>query len=143
MTSPNLKKKPVVIIAYRPSGNHLEDTFKGLKQWFNDIIVVGPENSYVSQIVKMDGGSWVVSDSPHIVDLWEEGIRSQISNWYILIQDKEYLSTTLKQSVIKTISKDPVMSVFNSFERNSFFLKKQMKYNLEWNGDPSSGLLYV
>ena len=60
-----------------------------------------------------------------------------------MIQDKEYLSTSLKQSVIKTISKDPVTAAFNSFERNSFFLKKQMKYNLEWNGDPSSGLLYV
>ena len=143
MTSSKPQKKPVVIIAYRPPGNHLEDTFKDLKKWFNDIIVVGPENSHVSQIVKMAGGSWVVSDSPQIVDLWEQGIRSQLCNWYILIQDKEYLSTSLKQSVIQTIDRDPVISVFNSFERNSFFLKKRMKYNLEWNGDPSSGLLHI
>jgi ADP-heptose:LPS heptosyltransferase len=143
MTSPNPQKPPIVIIAYRPPGNRLEDTFKDLKQWFNDIIVVGPENSYLSQVVKMDGGSWVVSDSPHIVDLWEQGVRSQISSWYILIQDKEYLSTSLKQSLIETTYKDPVISTFNSFERKSFFLKKQMKYNLEWKGDPSSGLLYV
>jgi ADP-heptose:LPS heptosyltransferase len=143
MTSFSTPKQPVVIIAYRPPGKHLEDTFKDLKQWFNDIIVVGPEHSYLSQVMKMDGASWIVSDSPHIVDLWEQGIRSQISSWYILIQDKEYLSTSLKQSLIEATYKDPVISTFNSFIRKSFFLKKQMKYDLEWNGDPSSGLLHV
>ena len=87
------EKTPTVIIAYREPGNHLEASFQDLKRWFKNIVVVGPKNSHILQVVKNSGGSWIVSDSPHIAELWEKGIRAQNSDWYMLVQDKEYLST--------------------------------------------------
>ena len=136
------EKTPVVIIAYRKPGNHLVDSFKDLKLWFENIVVVGPENPHISRVIKENGGSWIVSESPHIFELWETGIRVQNSVWYILIQDKEYLSSVLKENITETIPTKPVSSYFYPFDRKSFFLKQRLKYNINWACDPSSGLLY-
>ena len=136
------EKTPVVIIAYRKPGNHLVDSFQNLKLWFENIVVVGPENPHISRVIKENGGSWIVSESPHIFELWETGIRVQNSVWYILIQDKEYLSSVLKENITETIRTKPVSSYFYPFDRKSFFLKQRLKYNMNWACDPSSGLLY-
>ena len=136
------EKTPIVIIAYRKPGNHLVDSFKDLKHSFENIVVVGPENPHISRVIKENGGSWIVSESPHILELWETGIRVQNSVWYILIQDKEYLSSVLKENITKTIPTKPVSSYFYPFDRKSFFLKQRLKYNMNWACDPSSGLLY-
>ena len=136
------EKTPVVIIAYRKPGNHLVDTFQNLKLWFENIVVVGPESPHISQVIKENGGSWIMSESPHISELWETGIRAQNSVWYILIQDKEYLSSVLKENITKTIRIKPVSPDFYPFDRESFFLKQRLKYNMNWACDPSSGLLF-
>ena len=137
------EKTPVVIIAYRKPGNHLVDSFQNLKLWFQNIIVVGPENPHISRVIKENGGSWIVSESPHISELWETGIRIQSSAWYILIQDKEYLSSVLKENITKTIRTKPVSTSFYPFGRKSFFLKQRLKYDMNWACDPSSGLLFI
>ena len=137
------EKTPVVIIAYRKPGNHLVDTFQNLKLWFENIVVVGPENPHISRVIKENGGSWIVSESPHIFELWETGIRVQNSVWYILIQDKEYLSSVLKENITETIRTKPVPSYFYPFDRKSFFLKQRLKYNMNWACDPPSGLLFI
>ena len=143
MSFTNDEKTPVVIIAYRKPGNHLVNSFPNLKLWFENIVVVGPENPHISQVIKENGGSWIVSESPHIFELWETGIRVQNAVWYILIQDKEYLSSVLKENITETIRTKPVSSYFYSFDRKSFFLKQRLKYNMNWVCDPPSGLLFI
>ena len=105
LATANPELTPTVIIAYRGPGSHLEASFLDLKIWFKNIVVVGPENFHISQFVKNNGGSWVVSDSLQIAQLWEEGIKSKLSDWYILIQNTEYLSTVLKESIIEVVQK--------------------------------------
>ena len=83
-------KTPVVIIAHRDPGSHLESVFQDLKLWFKNIVVVGSENSCFSQVIIDNGGFWVSSDSLHIGELWGKGIKTQQSDWYMLIQDTEY-----------------------------------------------------
>ncbi len=143
MSLTDSEKTPTVIIAYREPGNHLLDSFQDLKHGFENIVVVGPENPSILRVIKENGGSWIVSETPHIIELWETGIRAQNSAWYILIQDKEYLSSVLKENIIQAIRTKPVASYFYSFDRKSFFLKQRLKYNMSWTSDPFSGLLYI
>ena len=143
MTPSSLKKKPTVVIAHRGPGNHLENVLQDLKLWFENIVVVGSKNSYFSQLVKDNGGYWVSSDSPHLGELWEKGMKTQQSDWYLLIQDTEYLSAVLKESVVETILINQVKPSFYPFKRDSFFLKQRLKYNLDWTQDPPSGLLFI
>jgi len=143
MTPHNKEEKPIVIIAYREPGKHLVGLFQDLKLWFKNIVVVGPKNNENSHVLKNNGCSWIVSKSPDITELWEIGINAKSSDWYILIQDREYLSSVLKENIIETIKTKPITSNFYTFNRKSFFLKQRLKYNMEWTCEPTSGLLYI
>lgn len=142
MIPPSPEKTPIVIIAHRGSGNHLERVFQDLNLWFKNIIVVGSEKSGFSKIIQGNGGTWISSDSTQIRKLWEEGIRSHNSNWYILIQDTEYLSAVLKEAIVEIVNKNPIDPSFYPFYRQRFFLKQRLKYNFNWIQEVPSGLFY-
>ena len=118
----NKEEKPIVIIAYREPGSHLVGLLQDLKLWFKNFVIVGPKNNEDLHVLTNNGCSWVISKSPHIFELWEIGINAKSSDWYILIQDREYLSSVLKKNIIETIKTKPIASNFYTFDRKSFFL---------------------
>ena len=136
------EKNPTVVIAHRVGGEHLERSFLDLIPWFENVVVVGPEHPQIAQAVKHHGGSWIDSDSPHVAKLWEEGMRSRDSDWYLLIQSTQYLSTVLKETITETIRSNQDAPKFYTFARLNFFLKQRLKYNLEWTHELPSGLLF-
>ena len=137
------EKNPTVVIAHRAEVEHLERSFLDLLPWFENIIVVGPEHPQILQVVKHHGRSWINSDSPHIVELWEEGMRSKESDWYLLIQSTEYLSTVLKEAITEIIQSSQDKPKVYTFAHQNFFLKQRLKYNLEWTHELQSGLLFA
>ena len=137
------EKNPTVVIAHRAEVEHLEHSFLDLLPWFENIIVVGPEHPQILQVVKHHGRSWINSDSPHIVELWEEGMRSKESDWYLLIQSTEYLSTVLKEAITEIIQSSQDKPKVYTFAHQNFFLKQRLKYNLEWTHELQSGLLFA
>ena len=137
------EKNPTVVIAHRAEVEHLERSFLDLLPWFENIIVVGPEHPQILQVVKHHGRSWINSDSPHIVELWEEGMRSRESDWYLLIQSTEYLSTVLKEAITEIIQSSQDKPKVYTFAHQNFFLKQRLKYNLEWTHELQSGLLFA
>ena len=131
-----------VIIAYRGSDRHLLGTFNSLKMWFDNITIVGPNVVAISEGIKTHGGNWLESESSNICELWEKGIQSKKSSWYLLLEGREYFSTVLKESIYETVKLTPVQRTWFPVKRNIIFLKQPLKYPLEWTHDPRSGLLF-
>ena len=92
--------------------------------WFGDITVVGSNGTAISEEVKAGGANWIESECSSICELWEKGIQSKSSSWYLLLEGREYLSTILKESIDKTISLAPV-------QRTWFPLKRYFKRRKE------------
>jgi hypothetical protein len=132
----------LVIIAYRGSDRHLLGTFNSLKMWFDNITIVGPNVMAISEEIKTHGGKWLESESSNICELWEKGMQSKKSPWYLLLEGREYFSTVLKESICETIKLTPVQRTWFPVKRNIIFLKQRLKYPLEWTHDPRSGLLF-
>ena len=143
MILPSTENHIAVIIAYRGSDRHLLDSFLDLKLWFSDITIVGLDCAAISEEIKVQGGDWIESESPNICELWERGMQSKSSSWYLLLEGREYLSTILKESIVETSSSAPLRRVWFPIEREIFLLKQRLKYSLEWTHDPKSGLLFV
>ncbi len=80
-----------VIVAYRISRGHLLDVFADLRLWFNDITIVGPACYEISEQIKSLGGKWLEDESNSIQDLWDRGIQSVDSEWYLLLEGSEYI----------------------------------------------------
>jgi len=131
-----------VILAYRVPGRHLIDVFVDLKQWFDDITIVGPYCQEISKEIKNLNGTWIENESCDIQDLWEKGIQSKNSQWYLLLEGREYISTVLKESIIKIASSNEIQSSWFPIKREIFFLKQRLKYSMEWTHDPKPGLLF-
>ena len=132
----------LVIIAYRGSDRHLLGTFNSLKMWFDNITIVGPNVIAISEEIKTHGGNWLESESSNLCELWEKGIQSKKSSWYLLLEGREYFSTVLKESICETVKLTPVQRTWFPVKRNIIFLKHCLKYPLEWTHDPRSGLLF-
>ena len=137
------ENKISVIIAHRGSGRHLLDTVLDLKLWFSNIVTVGPGCVSILKKIKTEGGGWIETDSSSIHELWEKGIQSKSSSWYLLLEGSEYLSTILKESIIKAANSAPTGRTWFPITRDIFLLKKRLKYPLEWTHDPRPGLLFV
>jgi ADP-heptose:LPS heptosyltransferase len=131
-----------VIIAYQGSDRHLLGTFNSLKMWFDNITVVGPNVVAISEEIKTHGGNWLERESSNIYELWEKGIQSKKSSWYLLLEGREYFSTVLKESICETIKLRPVQRTWFPIKRSILFLKQRLKHPLEWTHDPRSGLLF-
>jgi ADP-heptose:LPS heptosyltransferase len=110
--------------------------------WFDNITVVGPNVVAISEEIKTHGGNWLERESSNIYELWEKGIQSKKSSWYLLLEGREYFSTVLKESICKTIKLRPVQRTWFPIKRSIFFLKQRLKHPLEWTHDPRSGLLF-
>jgi len=142
MQPSSISKNISVILAYRAPGRHLMDVFVDLKLWFDDITIVGPDYQEISNQIKILDGTWIENESCDIQDLWEKGIQSKNSPWYLLLEGREYISTVLKESILKIINSNENQSRWFPIKREIFFLKQRLKYPMEWTYDPKPGLLF-
>ena len=142
MNSSSVIKNISIIVAYRNSGRHLLDMFIDLKLWFSEITIVGPNCSKNSQKIKSLGGKWVEAAPCSVQALWEKGIQSVHSEWYLLLEGSEYISTELKESIVGVSNLKLTGSQWFPIKREIFFLKQRLKYPLEWTYDPKPGLFF-
>ena len=142
MSSSELIQNISVIVACRSSKRHLLDVLVDLKLWFSEIIIVGPNCPEISKIVKTHDQKWVETELCSIQGLWEKGMQSVNSEWYLLLEGSEYISTVLKESILEVSNRN--LSGPNCFpiKREIIFLKQRLKYPLEWTYDPKPGLLF-
>ncbi len=142
MQSSSINQNISVILAYRAPGRHLIDVYVDLKPWFNNITIVGPDTPEISKQIKSLGGTWIEDKSCDIQGLWEKGIQSTNSQWHLLLEGREYISTVLKESIIKILNSKENQSCWFPIKREIFFLKQRLKYPMEWTHDPKPGLLF-
>ena len=120
MKSSSVNQNISVIVAHRAPGRHVVDVFNDLKLWFNDITIVGPDCSEISKQIETLGGVWIKTESCGVQGLWEKGIQSVNSPWYLLLEGREYMSAVLKESIIKTINSKPNRSTWFPIKREIF-----------------------
>jgi hypothetical protein len=132
-----------VIIAHQGSGRHLLDSFLDLKLYFSDITIVGNESPSMLEKIKTHGGNWIESRSFDNSELWEEGMQSRVSSWFLLVDSREYLSATLKESIVKACNQILDRKSWFPIRREVFLLNQRLKYPLEWTQDPRPGLFFV
>ena len=142
MRSSELIQNISVILACRSSKRHLMDVLVDLKLWFSEIIIVGPNCSEISKIIKTHDPKWIETELCSIQGLWNKGMQSVNSEWYLLLEGSEYISTVLKESILEMSNRKLSAPNWFPIKREIVFLKQRLKYPLEWTYDPKSGLLF-
>ena len=123
MNSSELIQNISVIVACRSSKRHLLDVLVDLKLWFSEIIIVGPNCPEISKIVKTHDQKWVETELCSIQGLWEKGMQSVNSEWYLLLEGSEYISTVLKESILEISNRELSGPNWFPIKREIVFLK--------------------
>jgi len=143
MMSPFSDQGISVVIAHQGTGRHLLDSFLDLKLCFSDITIVGNDCPSMQEKIKSHGGTWIENDSFDNSNLWERGMQSKDSSWFLLVDSREYLSAILKESIVKSFKLSFDQTSWFPIKREIFLLNQRLKYPLEWAEDSRSGLLFV
>ena len=128
MSSSELIQNISVIVACRSSKRHLLDVLVDLKLWFSEIIIVGPNCSEISKIIKTHDQKWVETELCSIQGLWKKGMQSVNSEWYLLLEGSEYISTVLKESIFEISNRELSGPNWFHIKREIVFLKLRHNY---------------
>ncbi len=121
----------------------IADCLKNLSSWSPRKIIVSnnlnPEERFPDNLVAES----IFCDSKSILRLWERGIKESKTQWNLLITSNEIVTGQLKISIEKQVKNDPNSQELFKLKKKIIFLKKVLKYPLEWPCEFPSSLVFI
>lgn len=144
MNEPISKKYLSAVISFEDSTEKLSSCLQALVNWVPKIIVVLPDGEDIAkQIIDEFRVSVCVNRASTTQTRWEQGLSQINSHWVLLMRSNEIITGKLRKEIT-----DKVKSQENHFVRYPLsptivFLKKQLKYPLDWHDSQPSYLTYL
>jgi ADP-heptose:LPS heptosyltransferase len=132
-----------IIIADYSQQDSIADCLGNLNSWFPPMIIVS-NNSHLNDQLRDDFTStFVLHKSNSIYQLWKRGITESKTHWNLLITSNEIVTGQLKKSVENQIKNISTTKKLYKFKKKVIFLKKVLKYPLEWPAEFPSSLIFI
>ena len=132
-----------IIIADYTSQDSIADCLGNLKSWFPHKIVVSSRSHLKDQLQDDLTPKFILHQSQSIYQLWKRGIRESKTQWNLLITSNEIVSGHLKGSIENQIKNSPATEELYKIKKKVIFLKKVLKYPLEWPAEFPSSLIFI
>ena len=132
-----------IIIADCASQASITDCLKNINSWFPRKIIVS--NNPNLKKIKPEGSALEAfyCESQSVKQLWEKGIGESDTQWNLLITSDEIVTGQLKIFIENRIQKNPGSENLFKLRKKVIFLKKVLKYPLEWPEEFPSSLVFV
>ena len=131
-----------LIIADYCQHDSLFDCLNSISSWFPDTILVS-NNPHIKERLKENSiPNLVFHNSQSIYQLWEEGLSKSKTKWNLLITSNEIVTGELKNSIENQIISKPTTEKLYKIKKKVIFLKKVLKYPLEWPCQLPSCLIF-
>jgi heptosyltransferase-2 len=131
-----------LIIADYCQHDSLFDCLNNISSWFPDTILVS-NNPHIKERLKEDSiPNLAFHNSQSIYRLWEEGLSKSKTKWNLLITSNEIVTGELKNSIENQIISKPTTEKLYKIKKKVIFLKKVLKYPLEWPCQLASCLIF-
>lgn len=129
------------IIAVEDGGRNLRSCLEALSRWVPEILIVCPQG----QLIATGEYEYPVMyhDSSDARELWEAGISKRKTPWCLLVRAHEIVTGQLRKSIVEKAEFRRNDSCAFPLPHIAVFLKKRLKYPLQWSGDECSRLLYI
>jgi heptosyltransferase III len=137
-------KLPVtLIIADFSPRVSITDCLKNIDSWSPQKIVVSNNLKNKDLLSKYPSFQFVYCESKSIFQLWEIGIKESKTRWNLLITSNEVVTGRLKISIESQIKNNPNTEKLFKINKKVIFLKKVLKYPLEWVCEFPSSLVFI
>ena len=132
-----------IIVADYSQQNSIADCLGNLNSWPPPRIIVS-NNSHLKDQLREDFASkFILYKSNSIYQLWKRGLKESKTQWNLLITSNEIVTGQLKRSVENKIKDLPTTEELYKLKKKVIFLKKVLKYPLEWPAEFPSCLIFI
>ena len=143
MSAPILKNKLTAIVSFEGSLEKLRSCLQALVNWVPQIMVVLPEGKETAkQIVDEVNVSVCAQRASTTQARWESGLRQINPCWVLLIRSNEIVTGQLRNTIAEKIKNNGEVSCKYRISPTMVFLKKRLKYSLDWYDSQPSYLAY-
>jgi ADP-heptose:LPS heptosyltransferase len=132
-----------IIIADCASQDSIADCLGNLKSWFPHKIIVSSRSHLKDRLQDDRTLKFIFYESQSTYQLWKRGIRESKTQWNLLITSNEIVSGHLKGSIENQIKNSPATEELYKIKKKVIFLKKVLKYPLEWPAEFPSSLIFI
>ena len=138
-----LKIPITIIIADYSQSDSIIDCFKNLNSWFPKKILVSNDLHAKNRLKDETSLNFIFHKSQSIYQMWEQGLAESKTQWNLLITSNEIVTGRLKRSIEDQIKNKPAIERLFKLKKKVVFLKKILKYPLEWPNELPSSLIFI
>jgi ADP-heptose:LPS heptosyltransferase len=132
-----------IIIADFAQSDSIVDCLKNLNSWSPKKILVSNDLNAKDRLRDDFSYNFIFHESQNIHQLWEQGLASSETKWNLIISSNEIVTGHLKNSIESKIKDQLTTEKLFKIKKKIVFLKKVLKYPLEWPTDFSSCLVFI
>ena len=140
-TDPNINL--AAVISFEGHLEKLKSCLNALSSWVSPIFIIHSESdTHVKQIAdkfKASTGVCLISETNAN---WSAGLNLINKHWVLLIRSNEIVTGQLRKTIVQKIKTSETTSCQYALPLTSVFLKKRLKYPLDWDDSKLSCLVY-
>jgi len=138
------KNNITAVVSFQGSLEKLNSCLQALNTWIPQIIVVLPENNDIEKkITSKFNVSVCFQKASSSKSIWESGLNQTNTPWALLIRSNEIVTGKLRQAITEKIKTDGGKAYKYLLPLTMVFLKKRLKYPLDWNDSQPSLLVHT
>ncbi len=144
MINPNSKNHLAAVVSFEGSTDKLRSCLGALRNWIPEIIVViKDDEGSAKQIINEFNMSACIHSVRMTSARWECGLTKINAPWALLVRSNEIITGQLRKSIVEKIKTNETNPCQYPLKPTVIFLKKRLKYSLDWHDCQSSSLIYL
>ena len=141
-SDPNMS--PAAVISFEGHPEKLRACLRALSSWVSPIIIIhSGSDKHVKQIAEEFKLSTSVCNTPETNANWNAGLAHISKEWVLLIRSNEVITGQLRKTIVEKIKTRGGDSCKYPLPTTIVFLKKRLKYSLDWHDSELSCLAYL
>jgi len=144
MSNSESKNSPAAVISFEGQPEKLRACLHALAGWVSPVIVVHSESDErVKTIAEEFKASIFTCPDLDINSRWSSGLGLTNNRWVLLIRSDEVVTGQLRKTVVEKLNSKGDTPCQFPLPLTTVFLKKRLKYSLDWHDSQPSCLVYL
>ena len=144
MINPTSKNYIAAVVSFEGSTDKLRSCLDALRNWTPEIIVVIRDNEdSAKKIIDEFNMSVSIHSATTTSSRWEYGLTQVNAPWVLLVRSNEIITGQLRKSIVEKIKNNGDIPCRYQLKPTIIFLKKRLKYSLDWHDSQPSYLTYL
>jgi ADP-heptose:LPS heptosyltransferase len=144
MSNPNSENDLAAIISFEGSETKLRHCLHALESWVPSIIIISSEkNKTLGHIAEEFRASICICHKIETDARWDIALNLTNNNWALLLRSNEIVTGQLRKTIVEKINKNKNTPCQYPLPLTVVFLKKRLKYLLDWHDAKPSCLVQL